>query len=129
MIDWAMGYFMESVGAGLVQVGNDAYGGANIFSPQNGDIKSAFLTGRDDTFGMQAEIVNYNEFNRSVFLNMELEYLEKKPEDWLDASTIVLSATGCKDPGYRPPSGAKQYNHTSEPFAITNNGYIVNARK
>jgi hypothetical protein len=127
--EWVVGYLMESIGAGLVQVGNDAYGGPNIFLPEKGGIKSAFLTGKDDMFGMQAEIVNYNAENRSVFLNMELEYLENKPKDFLDASTIVLSATGCRDPGYRPPAGAKQYNHTSEVFDIAQNGFIVNARK
>lgn len=122
MKEWLIGYTLEAVGAGLVQTGNDAVGGANVYFPQKGSVKSAFLTGKDDLFGMQAELVNYNPTNRTVFMNLEIEYLENKPTNYLDASTIIISAQGCKDPGYAPPNNAKKFNHTSEKFDITQNG-------
>jgi hypothetical protein len=123
---WAAGYVLEAVGAGLIQVGQDAVEGANIFTSQESRLRSGFLTNNDDLFLLQAEIVNYNPTNRTVFMTLELEYLEAKPMDYLDASTITISATGCNVPGYKPPPGARQYNHTSEPFEITQNGYIIN---
>jgi hypothetical protein len=123
---WAAGYVLEAVGAGLIQVGQDAVGDANVFTSGSANIRSAFLTNKDDMFGLQAEIVNYNPTNRTVYLALELEYLEDKPTDFLDASTMTLSATGCMPPGYRPPNNEKKYNYSSEPIEITQNGYIVN---
>jgi hypothetical protein len=124
---WAAGYVLEAVGAGLIQVGNDAVGGANVFSPMKGNVRSAFLTNNDDLFVLQAEIVNYHPENRTVFLEMELEYLDQKPNDYLDASTMVLSVNGCEKPAYFVPTTQKQFNYTSENFEITQDGYIVNA--
>ena len=118
-----------SLGAGLIEVGNDANHDPNYFGAQNGQAKAAFMTGKDDTFLLQAEIVNYNPTNRSIYLAMELEYMEQQPKDWMDSSTIVVSATGCGNPLYKPPPGATKYNHTSAPFIIKHDGYIVNARK
>lgn len=126
---WLAGYALEAVGAGLVQVGNDAYDDPNIFMSKKDGFKSAFLTNNDDLFGVQAEIVNYNPTNRTVFLNMELEYLDHKPEGYLDTSTIVVSATGCEPPVYKAPSTEKKFTFTSENITISQNGFIVNARK
>ena len=84
------------------------------------------MTNKDDLFALQSEIVNYNPTNRTIFLEIDLEYLENKPKEYLDASTMVISATGCAAPIYMVPKTARQFNHTSEPFEITQNGYIVN---
>jgi hypothetical protein len=119
---------VEAIGAGLVQTGNDAVHDPNFYGTKKGDMKSAFLTGLNDMFLMQAEIVNYNPTNRTVFLTIELEYLDEKPQNYIDASTVILSATGCGSPGYKPPQGATNYNHTSKEFKIKQNGWMVNAR-
>ena len=126
---WAAGYVLEAVGAGLVQVGQDAVDGPNVFAATRGNLKSAYLTNSNDLFALQSEIVNYNPTNRTVYLELDLEYLEQKPSDYLDASTIVVSATGCAAPIYMVPKSARQFNHTSEPFEITQDGYIVNTSK
>jgi hypothetical protein len=128
--DWLFGNLMDTIGAGLLQVGNDALGTPNVYfsNSEKANFKSAFLTGKDDLFGMQAELVNYNPTNKTVFIDLEVEYLDHQPADWMDASTMVLSATGCKDPGYRPPQKELIYTHISEKVEVTNNGYIVNTR-
>jgi len=126
---WLAGYALEAVGAGLVQVGNDAYDDPNIFMSRKDGFKSAFLTYDDDLFGLQAEIVNSNPTNRTVFLNMELEYLDNRPDGYLDTSTVVVSATGCDVPDYRAPLTEKKFTFTSKDIAISQNGFIVNARK
>jgi hypothetical protein len=126
---WLAGYALEAVGAGLVQVGNDAYDDPNIFMSKKEGFKSAFLTNTDDLWALQAEIVNYNPTNRTVFLNMDLEYFDHKPEGYLDTSTVVVSATGCDPPLYRAPSTEKKFTFTSKEMAISQNGFIVNARE
>jgi hypothetical protein len=126
---WLAGYALEAVGAGLIQVGNDAYEDPNVFMSKKDGFRSAFLTNTDDLFGLQAEIVNYNPTNRTVYLNMDLEYLDHKPEGYLDTSTVVVSATGCKPPGYKVPKTERKFVFTSDDMGISQNGYIVNARK
>src|ERR1700760_937780 len=72
----AAGYFFEAVGAGLIQVGNDAVYDPNLYFTKTGKIKSGFLTNKNDLFFLQAEIVNYYPSNRTVYLNLELEYFD-----------------------------------------------------
>src|ERR1700761_5951922 len=133
---WTAGYVLEAVGAGLIQVGNDAALDPNLYYSKGGTIKSAFLTNKDDIFLMEAEIVNYNPSNRTVYLALELEYLDRETKqsfavdtnpdadrvesgsEVLDASTVVLSAEGCMPPGYMPPQKEKKYTHVSEKFEM-----------
>jgi len=124
---WISSHLMDAIGAGLIQSGNDQVGGATVYSAEKG-MKSGFLTGWEDTFLLEAEIVNYNKENTTIYATLELEYLPEKPTGYLDASTVVFSATGCGNPGYRPPNAAKKYNYTSDPFVMNRNGYIINAR-
>ncbi|KAF2401207.1 hypothetical protein EJ06DRAFT_382535 [Trichodelitschia bisporula] len=127
---WTASFVLDAVGAGFIQVGNDAVNGANIYAARGKDssIKSAFMTGFNDMFLMEAEIVNYRPDNQTVYINAELEYLPEKPEGYLDASTVIFSATGCNNPGYKPPNQNPQYNHTSEDFVMKQDGTIVNMR-
>jgi hypothetical protein len=126
--EWLSGYIVEAVGAGLIQTGNDVVHEPNFYGTRRGNLKSAFLTGLNDLYLMQAEIVNYNPTNKTVFLTMELEYLDDRPKNWVDSSTVVLSATGCAPPGYQPPDHSAKFNHTSKKFEIKQNGWIINTR-
>jgi len=125
---WLSGYALEATGAGLLSVGNDAYEEANIYMNTKNQVKSAFLTMSDDLFGVSAEIVNYNKDNRTVYLDIELEYFDHKPDGYLDAANVVVSATGCELPGYRPPNNERKFTYVSEPFFMEQDGWIVNAR-
>lgn len=126
---WLSYEVVTAVGAGLIQSGNDQVGDANTYYTNKDGMKSAFLTGDDDQFLMEAEIVNYNQENTTVYLQFETEYLQDKPDGFMDASTVLFSATGCGDPGYRPKEGAKAYNYTSKPFIMDRDGIIINNRK
>jgi hypothetical protein len=128
-VPWLASHIVESIGAGLIQAGNDQVASPTIYASPKGPLKSAFLTGFDDTFLLEAEIVNYNTENTTIYLQMEAEYLPEIPSDYLDASALVFSATGCSSPGYRPPGNNPKYNFTSEPFIMDRNGYILNMRK
>jgi hypothetical protein len=141
---WTAGYVLEAVGAGLVQVGNDAAHDPNLYYSKSGNIRSAFLTSQDDLFLLQAEIVNYNPTNRTVYFTLEMEYLENKgvvsqaayatsssqPANVpiMDASTVVLSAEGCMPPMYMAPPKERKYTHVSEKFELNQDGWILNAR-
>jgi hypothetical protein len=128
-LPWVASHIVESVGAGLIQSGNDQVGTPNIYAAVKGDKKAAFLTGWDDTFLMEAEIVNYNQENTTIYLTMETEYLTEKPAGYLDSSTVIFSATGCEPPSYHPPKDKKQYNFTSDGFQMTYDGWVINSRK
>jgi hypothetical protein len=128
-VPWLASHIVESIGAGLIQAGNDQVASPTIYASPKGPLKSAFLTGFDDVFLLEAEIVNYNPENTTIYLQMEAEYLPDIPSDYLDASALVFSATGCSSPGYRPPENNPKYNFTSEPFIMDRDGYILNMRK
>jgi hypothetical protein len=120
---------VNAVGAGLIQSGNDQVGDANKYYTDQKGVKSAFMTSYDDAFLMEAEIVNYNQENTTVYLQFETEYLPEKPAGFMDASTVLFSATGCGNPGYRPAAGQKAYNYTSKPFIMDRDGIIINNRE
>lgn len=128
-VPWLSSHIIESIGAGLIQAGNDQVASPTIYASPNGPMKSAFLTGWDDTFLLEAEIVNYNPENTTIYLALETEYLPEAPEDYLDASTLIFSATGCNSPGYKPPGNNPIYNFTSDLFTMNRDGYLLNMRK
>jgi len=127
-VPWISSHIVEAIGAGLIQAGNDQVASPTIYASPKGPLKSAFLTGYDDTFLLEAEIVNYNPENTTIYLQMEAEYLPEIPSDYLDASALVFSATGCSSPGYKPPGNNPKYNFTSESFLMDRDGYILNMR-
>ncbi|TLD34863.1 hypothetical protein E2P81_ATG05028 [Venturia nashicola] len=128
VIAWGASHVVESIGAGLIQSGNDQVGTPNVYAATSGNIKSAFMTGWDDAFALEAEIVNYNMDNTTVYFTMEAEFLPGKPAEYLDASTVIFSATGCAKPAYYPPPNTKQYNLTSEGFKMTSDGWVINSK-
>jgi hypothetical protein len=128
-VPWLSSHIVESIGAGLIQAGNDQVASPTIYASPKGPLNSGFLTGYDDTFLLEAEIVNYNKENTTIYMQMEVEYLPEIPADYLDASALVFSATGCASPGYKPPGNNPKYNFTSEDFVMDRNGYILNMRK
>lgn len=128
LVSWGASHVVESVGAGFIQSGNDQVGTPNVYAATSGDMKSAFMTGWDDAFVMEAEIVNYNQENTTIYFTMETEFLTEKPAGYLDSSTVIFSATGCAPPSYRPPPTSKQYNLTSDGFKMTNDGWVINSK-
>lgn len=128
VFSWGTSHLLEAVGAGLIQSGNDQVGTPNVYAATGGKIKSAFLTGWDDSFALEAEIVNYNQENTTIYFTMETEFLPDKPTDYLETSTVIFSATGCGLPSYYPPPNTKRYNLTSEAFKMTNDGWVINSK-
>lgn len=127
-VPWLSSHIIESIGAGLIQAGNDQVASPTIYASPNGPMKSAFLTGWDDTFLLEAEIVNYNPENTTIYLALETEFLPEAPDDYLDASTLIFSATGCNSPGYKPPGNNPIYNFTSDLFDMNRDGFLLNMR-
>ncbi|KAF2428623.1 hypothetical protein EJ08DRAFT_321921 [Tothia fuscella] len=128
-VPWISSHIIEAIGAGLIQAGNDQVGNPTIYASPTGPMKSGFITGWDDTFFLEAEIVNYNPENTTIYLSLEAEYLPEVPADFLDASTLIFSATGCASPGYKPPGNNPKYNFTSDIFTMNRDGYLLNMRK
>ena len=90
-VQWA-GYILDALGAGLIQVGNDANHDPNFFGTKGGNVKAAYMTGKDDTFLLQAEIVNYRKEPQRVFLQFDVEYLPGKVGG--EAVTAFTTTTG-----------------------------------
>lgn len=125
---WSASHIVEAIGAGLIQSGNDQVGTPIVYAASSGNIKSAFLTGWDDSFALEAEVVNYNQDNTTIYFTMETEFLPEKPTGYLDASTVIFSVRGCEKPAYYPPPNTKQYNVTSDEYKMPSDGWIINSK-
>jgi hypothetical protein len=69
-----------------------------VFTPEGGAIKSGFYMKKADSINVLAEIVNYDTFDKDLYLRMEYEYLPGRPEGYLDIGMGAVHAANCNDP-------------------------------
>jgi hypothetical protein len=77
----------------------------NLFTTPDGKFHSGYYIQENSNFMMNAELVNYRNESTVVYVTLDLEYLEGKQSGWMDASTSLLSVTGCSPPDFQPPPG------------------------
>jgi hypothetical protein len=83
----------------FIAKGNE--GDTSIFAPVNSTLaKSGYWIGEGDKMSAIAEIVNYNDEPREVFLAFDMEYLKfdgPRPSDYLDVSFGYMFTEQCGD--------------------------------
>lgn len=112
---------------GFIVSGNDE--AANYHTTPNGKFNSGYIIKSSNSAGMmgvQAELVNYRLEKQKVYLVMEYEWLKGQPGTPAESSVSLMSVTGCKPPDYHPKE--RIYNMTSEAYAMTKSGYIINMK-
>lgn len=85
-------------------------------------------TSENTTYALTGEIVNYKPIPQKVFIELDYEFLEGKVG--IEASSTLLSATGCDfgQGGTNYVSDEPRNTLTSKPYPIITDGTIVNAR-
>jgi hypothetical protein len=67
----------------------------NYYNPPNSSIKAGYHVGeKQDSFRLNAELINYREHSVEVYVTAEMEYLDGLLDDYMDASMSLLSVTG-----------------------------------
>jgi hypothetical protein len=102
--------------------GND---GSNVrYSATDATIKSGYYI-KNNTFAMTADIINYNDDKKEVYVTFEIEYVPGRVGT--DAASTLLSVTGCSFRGFFDDNPVS--NLTSNNFTMREDGWIVSASK
>lgn len=119
------------LGAQLFAVGEDSGDGHLYFTSTDGKYESGFFVAKEDTFGFQADLVNYNKEEKKVYVTVEIEYVDGLVG--VDAISNLMSILGCEVGHGKNGGGYIHLNETgvavtnSKRFPILADGTIVSA--
>jgi hypothetical protein len=93
----------------LFGLGEDSEDGHFCFTSRDGKYESGFFMAKEDTFGVQADLVNYNKEEKKVFVTVEIEYVDSLVG--ADAVSNLMSVIAC-EAGHGKNGGA--YIHLNQ---------------
>ena len=121
-----------------------------VFAANSDTVKSGFHIGKMDRINFAAEVVNYNDFDKDVYLRLEYEYITGRPSGYLDVGMGAInigecgqslkslreciqrarkrSSTDSNIQNLDPPKD-KAITFKSADWEVTHNGYLVNISK
>jgi hypothetical protein len=81
-----------------VFVGQGDEGSAMAFATKNSPIKSGFWVSNKDTFNFVAEVINYDNVEKDVYLSLEYEYLPmpSRPKEYYDVGMGAINVSPCE---------------------------------
>ncbi|KAF2670505.1 hypothetical protein BT63DRAFT_413222 [Microthyrium microscopicum] len=96
-----------------------------IFSSSK-NLTTGFIVGANDTVIVSAELVNYNNATKTVYLQSELEF-QNVTSDALDTNFFQFDINMCNPakPDLVAPPGQKKWSVTSKKVEVAQNGYIL----
>jgi hypothetical protein len=106
----------EKLGAELFAQGDDN-STPFYFTSEDGTYKSGFFVGPQDKFTLQADLVNYNEESKVVYVTYDIEYVEGHVG--ADAVATLLNVAGC----------GQDHNVTGSAIALSKTGPAVTESK
>ncbi|KAF1809059.1 hypothetical protein P152DRAFT_174848 [Eremomyces bilateralis CBS 781.70] len=118
------GFQMPAISV-LVGTGEDA--SPQVFASKDPKVKSGFYIGSNDTFTAMVEAVNYNPYEKDIYLSMDYEYIPGPREPgWLNSGIGSISIDGCEGGlGFHPPADGP-ITFTSNEWIAGANGYLIN---
>jgi hypothetical protein len=106
------------------------------FTTADGKFDSGFYIGPEDKILHGAEVLNYNNEAKSVYVVSELEYLEGKPKGFMETMFQPMTAAGCDWNNalslgglIYAPKGRTKFSIKSPEQISTRDGYIVHISK
>jgi hypothetical protein len=103
----------------------------NRFSIPNAPFTSGYLlppatpSSPAHSFQLNAELINYRAATQPIYVTAETEYLPGIAPGTLDASTSLLSITGCAKPDFLIPANATRWRAASPPVRAPRAGYVL----
>jgi hypothetical protein len=90
------------------------------------DVKSGHTLKASDDLELLAEFMNYRPTKAQIYVAFDFEYIPGKPAGYLNAQSVMFSATPCNQTAFNVPS--KQYTITSSKWIIPVDLTLINAR-
>ena len=117
---------VQPPGMSMISGSSEDKGGA-FFSTKDGQFNSGYYLGKTDRIVMSGDIVNYTNDTREVYSLLDLQYIEGKPTDYMEAVTQLWSVGQCDgQTGFiHPAPGVKKFSIKSKPMNVTQPGHFL----
>jgi hypothetical protein len=96
------------------------------------ELKTGYYIGNDRKMLNMFDVVNYNNVERTIYVQSELEYLPGKPEGFVDTGLQLLNPGICggqQGVAIQVPKGAQKFQVNSTGILVASDGYIVSMSK
>lgn len=119
----------RQLGMSIFVGGGGSVGSGNPFATRIGsNIKSGYWIGSGGLMQLTSEIVNYDKFEKEIYLTLDIEWVPGKDPNMLDVGMGALSADKCtdKEKGILHPPKNKSIVYKGEAWKIIEDGYFIN---
>lgn len=110
----------------FIAKGNE--GDTSVYSALNDTVvKSGYWIAEGSQMSASAEVVNYRNNSREVYMTVDIEYLKgfnTRPKEYLEVGFGTIIVLSCDGANLVPPKD-KMVTYTSDDWASTGNGYII----
>jgi hypothetical protein len=95
-----------------------------LFTTADGTFKTGYYISPTDNLAMMAEIMNYRAQKQEIYIVTEAEWIQGKPEGYLDTMTLPMSVGDCNQPEFMITQD--RYSKSSGDWIVPADGYIMN---
>jgi hypothetical protein len=113
--------------AGATEDGHLTFGAATGSS-----VKSGYYLAKDRQILNMIDVINYNDVEKTVYVQGEIEYLPGKIAGYLDTRQERVDPGMCGGPngaGIHPPKGQSKFSVKGTNIVVTRDGWIINSSK
>ncbi|KAF2405524.1 hypothetical protein EJ06DRAFT_545987 [Trichodelitschia bisporula] len=105
--------------------GGGSGGSGGQFAVKGSDVKSGFHIAEKDSMLFTTELVNYDNWDKEIYLRLDYEYLTGKPQGYLDVGIGAIDVDGCTASlEFHPPSD-RAITIKSPVWEVIADGYLV----
>jgi hypothetical protein len=68
------------------------------YATKNSQLKSGFWISKTDQLNMMAEVINYDQFEKEIYVSLDYEYLpnfQSRPKEYYDVGFGSINVTPC----------------------------------
>jgi hypothetical protein len=109
--------------------GSNDKGGA-LYTTADGKLNSGYYIGKDDKILILGDLVNYKNVAQDVYTLSEIEYVEGRGSNVMEASVQVLDVGFCEGASgiIEPPKGQTKFQVIGKEMTITKDGYWLTSK-
>jgi hypothetical protein len=100
-----------------------------VYSTPDGMFDSGFYVGKKDIIRFGGDVVNYNNEERTVFSVTEFDYIEGRPDGFLETSSQTVAVGMCNNwtdlQGLFSGGKIKKFAIHGKPLTMLTDGYLV----
>jgi hypothetical protein len=113
----------------LFMAGSEDVGGGD-FTTSDGRLNSGYYIGPEETIIMTGDVVNLSNNTQHVYAAAEIEYIEGRVPNMMDASILMTNIGQCDgDIGiFEAPEGQTKFSVNGTDMDVLRDGYIITSK-